>query len=324
MASSVPGCRASIFRHGVLLFFCMEQKILLGIIQEISRPIADTIKVTPNLGLLTGNIGMGGDETKYGDQIVEDELKKVIPMVMEKYGIKNFLVISEETGHWVEGNIEGEGVFMIIDPIDGSNNMRPHSTPRPFLGFSIAIGSLEKLFADGTFQSIEAGLVRDIFHNEEYWATKGGGAFLDGIKLNSSPVTNLKESVLGASLDKLGQRLSKIFRQGVYDLLLNTMFQRRIGSSAIDLCFLAAGDYDLYISLSGGIKVHDIAAVKLIIEEAGGAVELYKDGQVVNNDKWLLELYNRGNEGIKEIGFPMLASGNQILLDKAKNYLTFE
>ncbi|MFZ2189556.1 MAG: inositol monophosphatase family protein [Candidatus Magasanikiibacteriota bacterium] len=301
----------------------MNLSNLLQIAREISDTVSLKVKNTQSLGNYIGTIGMSGDQTKVGDQTVENELKNIVPIILKKYNINNYWLVSEETGQLMVGEINenSDGIFLIIDPIDGSNNLRPHGTPKPFVGFSIAIGTLNDLFSDGKFSAVSAGVVRDIFHDETYWTIKGRGSHLENISLVSSPVTDLSDTVLGVSLDRMGEKLQKNFDLGIYDLLLNTRFQRRLGLSSLDLCRVATGDYDVHVSLNGDIKVHDIAAVKMIIEEAGGIVELYKDNKLVNNEKWLLELFKKGNQGIKDIKFSLIAAGNKDLLEKVKKYL---
>jgi myo-inositol-1(or 4)-monophosphatase len=292
----------------------MDEHILLTIGKTIADQVAGKIRQTKNLGLLTQKIGKGGDATKHGDQVVEDALRVIVPTVMKQYHFSGCLIISEETGQWKVGDIsDEESIFMIIDPIDGSNNMRPHSTPKPFVGFSIGLGSMSDLLTIKTFDAITAGVIEDIFHNEQYVAQRGGGAFLGDLRLKVSPLEELSETVLGTSLDRRGNALQKILDKGLTKLLLATKCQRRIGSTALDLCRVASGDYDAYVSLSGDVKVHDIAAAKLIVEEAGGVFDLYKNNNNVSSEPWLYDLYQKGDGGIKEISFEVLVSGTSLL-----------
>lgn len=50
-----------------------------------------------------------------------------------------------------------------------------------------------------------------------------------------------------------------------------TLLARRLGAASIDMCYVGCGIFDLYYEL--GVRVWDIAAASLIVEEAGGVVE---------------------------------------------------
>lgn len=300
---------------------------MLNLARQIANTVVKEIKKSKHLGDYVGSVGAGGDKTKNGDQIVENILKKKLPLFLKKFGIKNCWFVSEETGQMIIGGVNPsiEGIFIIIDPIDGSNNMRPHFTPKPFLGFSIAIGNLKNIFCEISLDAVEVGLVKDIFHDLEYTAVRNSGSFLNNLKLNSSQLDNLETAVLGTSLDKSGQKLKNIFNRGIYKLLLATHCQRRIGSTTLDLCQVATGDYDMYVSMSDGVKVHDIAAAKLIIEEAGGIVELYNNKNMnVGKNKILGKLFMSGDEGIKDLTFRTVATGNKKLFKLTKKILSLK
>lgn len=299
----------------------LDTKILLKIATDITENITSHVARFSQkniIGTLTGKTGKGGDKTKLGDSTVEKKVRQMIPLLLRQYHVVQCLVVSEEEGmQMFKSNISNSfddrsGIFLIIDPIDGSHNMRPHVTPKPFVGFSIAIGVLDDLFSNGSFESIRVGIVQDIFYGDTYCAVKEGGAFLNGIRISSSHVTALKDVVLGMSLDHMGIELDDMLFHGQLELLRQTKCQRRIGSSTLDLCRVATGDYDAYVSLGGGLKVHDIAAAQLIIRESGGMLELYQDTEK-KNDKILKTLYDGGGDAIQDIRFKIIAAGNEEL-----------
>lgn len=316
--------------EGAFLFFKISAKIkttiknmtnnLLKILQTLSEEVTLKIKRDRHLGSYTKTTGAGGDRTKKGDALVEKTINKILPSLLKKYKISDCLIISEETGLKKIGTTN-QGIFLIIDPIDGSNNMRPHFTPTPFLGFSAAAGYLKDFYNKGTWETVKVALVKNIFYPETFSAIKGKGSYLNDKKIKSSPFQNLQEAVLGTSLDKTGEQLETILNSGARDLLLNTKCQRRLGSTTLDLCRVATGDYDLYLSLSGGVKIHDLAAAKLIIEEAGGVVKIFNKNNPTFTTMPLKELAQQGNQGIKNINFKILAAGNNLLLKKAEKIL---
>lgn len=297
----------------------MHPDILLSIAREIAQRVVEIIHQSSDLGAYTGTVGESGDRTRYGDHLVENGLRAIIPFVLEKYRVGSAVVVSEEAGQWVVGSPPADrGIFMLIDPIDGSRNMRPHPTPRPFLGFSIGLGTMADLTRVGTFEAVQVGLIRDIFHDEEYYAVRGEGAFLNKMRLQTSPVTELSQIFLGLALDRRGEELQHILDAGALALMLSTKCQRRLGCTTLDVCRVASGDYDAHVSLSGGAKIHDVAAAKLLVEEAGGRMCLYRDGLDATNGRWLSELYNSNGRSLQSFSFKLIAAGSETLLQKIK------
>lgn len=306
----------------LFLLLCMTDEVLLQIAKKIASHVSEKIQTTSNLGALTNTVGEGGDQTKQGDQVVENELRIITPIVMKELGVPACLVISEETGIWtIQDTTVPDSIFLIIDPIDGSNNMRPHPTPKPCVAFSIGVGYMHDLVQDGTFQAIRVGLIRDIFYNDVYSGVRGKGAFLDEIPVHVSPIRDPLVSTIGTSLDRTHDRLQQILDKGLLPLLMATKCQRRLGSTALDLCRVATGDYDAYVSLSGEVKIHDIAAAKLIIEEAGGVLHLYHGTKNVTDDNWLRQLYQGGNKALGQLKFEIMA-GNEPLIQQLRHLVT--
>jgi myo-inositol-1(or 4)-monophosphatase len=300
----------------------MENDILFAIARDIAKRVGEIIERSSDLGAYTGAIGEAGDRVRYGDQLVENGLKAIIPFVLEKYHVPGAVIISEESGQWEVFNPhESDGIFMIIDPIDGSRNLRPHPTPRPFVAFSIALGTMADLTRLGTFDAVRVGLIRDIFHKEEYYAGRGRGSYLNGLKLRASPVTDIGEAVLGASFDGRPAMKQSLLEQGIAKATAAARYLRRLGLSTLDLCRVASGDYDAHISLSGGVKILDIAAAKLIIEEAGGTLALFYKGKQANNVPWLSDLYNSKGANLKTFQFKIVAAGNTSLLQQVLSFL---
>jgi myo-inositol-1(or 4)-monophosphatase len=146
----------------------------------------------------------------------------------------------------------------IIDPLDGTTN---YTHGFPWFAVSIA------LEVEG---EIVLGLVYNPFHQELFYAEKNNGAFHNDIQLSVSKTASLERSLLatGFSYDH------KTSPANNYDHFIN--FQRacqgcrRAGSASLDLAYVAAGRFDGFWEMK--LKPWDIAAGKLIVEEAGGAV----------------------------------------------------
>jgi len=178
--------------------------------------------------------------------------KAIIEVIRSHY--PDHFILSEETGN-VPTNSEYK---WIIDPIDGTINF---AQGIPICCVSIG---LEK---DG---EMILGCVHAPFLNEIYFAGKGKGATLNGMPISVSKKDDLKHTCLVTGfpysyLDSPNgplQVFERFIRKGVP--------VRRLGSAAIDLCWVAAGRFDGFYEHS--LKAWDSAAGFLIVEEAGGRV----------------------------------------------------
>src|SRR3954452_2721572 len=121
----------------------------------------------------TGTTGGGGDRTLVIDQQAEDIVFEQLERLHD--GGARFTAISEERGVVDFG---GDGVRVVIDPIDGSMNAKRGLTHH---ALSIAV-------ADGpTMADVVFGYVYDLGPGEEWCATRGGGVLLNGAPLAPAP-----------------------------------------------------------------------------------------------------------------------------------------
>jgi myo-inositol-1(or 4)-monophosphatase len=146
----------------------------------------------------------------------------------------------------------------IFDPLDGTTNYA-HGLPI----FCASLG----LEIDGR---IEVGAVFDPTRQELFTAERGEGAFLNGRQLAVSDTAGLRDSLLvtGFPYDvhEKGGDLVALF--GYF--LGRARAVRRLGSAALDLCYVAAGRFEAFWEQY--LKPWDVAAGSLIAEEAGGRV----------------------------------------------------
>jgi fructose-1,6-bisphosphatase/inositol monophosphatase family enzyme len=101
---------------------------------------------------------------------------------------------------------------------------------------------------------------------ETYWAARGGGAFRNGVRLRASQVTSFAEcsfSPNGLHLAEARPHLERVME------LAQCSWAVRCYGGALDACLVAAGMVDLWFEPK--VEPWDLAALKLIIEEAGGA-----------------------------------------------------
>jgi myo-inositol-1(or 4)-monophosphatase len=207
-------------------------------------------------------MGADGTPTKFIDILAEEKVVEVL----EDTG-RPITLVSEEIGELKIGKGPSEAVF-VVDPLDGTRNAIKNI---PAYGISIAVADpagssnsvtdMNKL----TISDIELGFVKNFATGDIYNAQKGNGAFLNGNQISPSPRTDVSGSSIGAYIYRA--EMSKI------DKLCKTVRSMRIlGSVAIELCYVADGTYDAFIDVRGNLRIVDISAAKLIIEEATGVV----------------------------------------------------
>ena len=145
----------------------------------------------------------------------------------------------------------------IVDPLDGTTNY-VHRVPH----YAVSVALVER-------GRPVVGCIFDPVARECYTASLGGGAFLNGERLKSSPVTRLEDALVAASFSSHIDRDSREIDQFV-DALLVCQAVRRTGSAALNLCYVASGRFDAFWAMT--TQAWDVAAGVLLVEEAGGTV----------------------------------------------------
>lgn len=163
-------------------------------------------------------------------------------------------ILAEESG-----NIQGSNEDLwYIDPLDGTVNYAHHI---PI--FCVSIG----FAANGV---LTLGAVYDPMRDEMFLAEKGKGAILNGKQIHASNTTELEKSLLvtGFPYDTWNTELDnfKYFER----LAKRTQGVRRLGSAALDACYVGAGRFDGFWEFK--LKPWDVAAGGLIAREAGAKV----------------------------------------------------
>lgn len=169
-------------------------------------------------------------------------------------------VLAEELGGGASVSPGPPGPCWIFDPLDGTTNYT-HGLP-------IFCASLA-LEIDGV---AEVAAIFDPSRRELFTAERGGGAFLNGRPLRVSSTSVLVDAMLvtGFPYD-IHTRVDELL--GLFgDFLGVARAVRRLGSAAIDLCYVAAGRMDGFWELS--LKPWDTSAGALIVSEAGGRVTM--------------------------------------------------
>jgi myo-inositol-1(or 4)-monophosphatase len=164
-------------------------------------------------------------------------------------------VLAEELGG--SGEVP-RGPCWVFDPIDGTTNFA-HGLPIFCASVALEI--------DGV---AEVAAVYDPTRKELFTAERGGGAFLNGQPIHVSSARELVDAMLvtGFPYD-VHERVDEIV--GLFGAFVGrARAVRRLGSAAIDLCYVAAGRLDAF--WESDLKPWDIAGGSLIVQEAGGRV----------------------------------------------------
>lgn len=199
-------------------------------------------------------VGEGGDRSLVLDRRSEDivfgELER-----MAAAGA-SFRAVSEERGE-VDFGDDPEGRWVVIDPIDGSLNLR-RTIPTCALSVAVASGP--------TMADVEFAYVYDFGAQEEFVARRGQGAHLNGRPLNATgpghglEVVGIESSEPGAIAPAIAALAGKAWRV------------RSLGAIAISLAYVAAGRFDAMLSVRSARSV-DVAAAQLLVREASGVLE---------------------------------------------------
>jgi len=222
-------------------------------VKEILERLADTVQraVRDFRGDFGKKMGTGayGVSTSAIDEVAERAVLEELEDVGE-----NLNVLSEEKGLIDRG---GE-LTLVLDPIDGTHNAE---RGLPVYSTSLAVGR-------DSMEGAMYGLVRDLVSGKTYYASKGGGAYLDGRRINVrkfDPKDTLFTIYIGENAHEDAYKLARKVRR-----------VRNLGAASLDMCIVASGAADLYYLNStvkyAELRVVDIAASALILREAGGEV----------------------------------------------------
>ena len=163
-----------------------------------------------------------------------------------------------------EGLLAGtSGVTWVLDPIDGTVNYL-YGLP----AYAVSVAAVVGEPTPETW-TVVAACVHHVADGRTWTATLGGGAYEDGRRLRVNDAVPLSASLLATGFGYTVERRRGQARV-VADLLPRVRDIRRMGSAAIDICHLAAGNLDLYYER--GLQPWDLAAASLVAREAGASV----------------------------------------------------
>jgi len=207
----------------------------------------------------TENLDRIDVETKSANDFVSevdrDAEREILYHLTKAYPDHAFLC--EEGGE--SGNPKSEYRW-IIDPLDGTTNFLRGI---PHFAVSIACEYRGKL---------EHAVVLDPVRREEFVASRGRGAQLNGRRIRVSKLTGLDNALLGTGIPfraPHSQHLGE-YTKTLEKLAASCAGIRRGGAAALDLAYVAAGRLDAFWEI--GLAPWDIAAGSLLVQEAGGLI----------------------------------------------------
>ncbi len=233
----------------LIVFLKLEIKIMINKLINIAREAGAIVRE-----------GFGKNfsfeyKTNVANIVTEIDKKSestIIDFIKKDFPTHN--IIAEESGT----QSGSSNKRWVIDPLDGTTNFA-HGLPL----FSVSIGFQEN-------ETTVAGVIYDVMQDVMYSAETGSGSYRENQKIKVSDGKEISKSLLVTGfpydIDKNPYHAIERFST----VLKSSRGVRRLGSAAIDFCYVASGVFDGFWEVH--LQPWDICAGHLIVEEAGGIV----------------------------------------------------
>ena len=269
-----------------------DKQIATDLAYEIIRDVSRAIRPYVGKPESGEKIKMGADGTPTSliDVIAEEKLINILKnapvlsyLISEEIGelklgkgTQKNIVLTQELRRTDLEEDETPKFIFLIDPVDGTNNAIKEI---PAFGISIAVANVEQGRLS-TLNDVELGFVSSFANGNFFEAEKGKGCWLNNEEVTPSNIINISNMTLGGFTKSGTSEASK--------LVDNARRMRVLGSVVLELSYVASGRYDAFLDLRGS-RIIDIAASKLILEEAG-CIITNKYGQKLEN---ILSIYEK-------------------------------
>jgi len=200
------------------------------------------------------------DLVSFVDQTAEIRLKEGLLAILPEAGF----VAEESASDYSE---VGDGYYWVIDPLDGTTNFL-HRLPI----YAVSVGLIYNK------QPI-LGLIYEPNRDELFYAAKGHGAYLNNQVIQVSQQALMSKSLLATGFPYYDFSYQDRYLALLKELMRTSHGLRRMGAAAIDLAYMACGRFEGFFEAN--LKPWDVAAGKIIIEEAGGRVTNFSGGDSV-------------------------------------------
>lgn len=213
-------------------------------------------------GILSSHFGNLKNISKKGviDLVTEADIasEKMITGIIRK-AFPDHEILAEEGGR-----LRGEtNACWIIDPLDGTVNFS-HNLPIYCISIAFSVDN-----------EVKIGIVFNPSDGELFTAIEGKGALLNNKPIAVSATQKINDSLLATGFPyDVRDRLSAVTKR-LKSCLDAAQGVRRLGSAALDLCYVACGRFDGF--WEENLRPWDMAAGALIVQQAGGRVTDYAD-----------------------------------------------
>ncbi|MBK8547474.1 MAG: inositol monophosphatase [Saprospiraceae bacterium] len=190
-----------------------------------------------------------------------NSLVSFVDKTTEKILVEGLRLLIPEAGFITEEDMVTQGKktwTWVIDPLDGTTNFL-HDIPV----FSVSVALL---FEDNP----EIAIVYEVVGDEMFTAINNKGAFLNSLPIRVTSETNTKNVLFGTGFPYEKDNLTNGHLDVLQKVLLHSRGIRRMGSAAVDLCYVACGRFGVFYETD--LNSWDVAAGGLIVQEAGGLV----------------------------------------------------
>jgi len=198
---------------------------------------------------------------------IESE-REIIACIRRKY--PEHAILSEESG--LEKS--ASKYTWIVDPLDGTVNFA-HRVPVFCISIALAIHNVVVL-----------GIILNPVNGELFSAIKDQGACLNGKPIEVSSTKTVSESLLATGFPYNLQKILKPIMIRYENCVGVAQGVRRIGSAALDLCYVACGRFEAFWEQN--LRAWDTAAGALLITEAGGTVTTFSNRPFTPDKKEIL------------------------------------
>jgi len=227
---------------------------------------SDVLKLVKEVGQFIHN-----ERRVFQPDVVEEKafnnLVSYVDKEAEKMLVKGLSELVPEAGFIVEEGTVSESTSnwkWIVDPLDGTTNFI-HGIP----AYSISVG----LAYD---EEIHFGVVYEITREEMFHAELGKGAFLNGDRIEVTPIDSLRQSLIATGFPYYDFGRMDSYLAILDQVMKSTHGARRIGSAAVDLAYVACGRFEGFFEYN--LNPWDVAAGILLVKEAGGIVSDFSGG----------------------------------------------
>ena len=199
------------------------------------------------------------DYVSYVDKESEVRVVKALTALLPEAGF-----ITEEGS----ATYQDEPYCWVIDPLDGTTNYIHDEAP---YCVSIALRSRTELLL---------GVVYEVCRDECFYAWQGGGAYVNGERMEVSSVQQVEDAFVVTELPYNSDRYARTGEHLIHELYGRVAGIRMTGSAALAICYVAAGRFDAWAEAFLG--KWDYSAAALIVLEAGGRVtDFYGDDHFI-------------------------------------------